>query len=206
MTTSNFKNIGFYQTRLSEVDLHLVKNEISTIQSNFKNPLPIDMNSNLAGNIAREYSLSLECKNQLNIILQPHIKTYLLDNIKLLKYNKKIEFELDSCWVNFQKKYEFNPVHTHDGLLSFVIWINIPYTNEDELKNTSVKYSGYPVAGTFSFLYNTCLGYITEHIIPADKTYENTFLLFPSRLNHCVYPFYSSDDYRISVSGNFVEK
>ena len=28
-------------------------------------------------------------------------------------------------------------------------------------------------------------------------------LLFPSEMYHGVYPFYTSDDYRISVSGNF---
>jgi len=26
--------------------------------------------------------------------------------------------------------------------------------------------------------------------------------MFPSLLAHCVYPFYTSDDYRISISGN----
>jgi hypothetical protein len=35
---------------------------------------------------------------------------------------------------------------------------------------------------------------------------ENTLLLFPAKLTHAVYPFYSSDDYRISVSGNVVFK
>ena len=28
-------------------------------------------------------------------------------------------------------------------------------------------------------------------------------LLFRAHLNHIVYPFYSSDDYRITISGNF---
>ena len=29
-------------------------------------------------------------------------------------------------------------------------------------------------------------------------------IFFPSKLNHCVYPFYTSDDTRISISGNIL--
>ena len=39
-----------------------------------------------------------------------------------------------------------------------------------------------------------------------DKTWEGTIVMFPSWLNHSVYPFYTSDDYRISISGNIVVK
>ena len=31
---------------------------------------------------------------------------------------------------------------------------------------------------------------------------ERVMLVFPAALQHAVYPFYTSDDYRISVSGN----
>ena len=34
------------------------------------------------------------------------------------------------------------------------------------------------------------------------KTYEKKLIVFPARMNHGVMPFYSSDGYRISVSGN----
>jgi inosine/xanthosine triphosphate pyrophosphatase family protein len=38
--------------------------------------------------------------------------------------------------------------------------------------------------------------------IENDKTFEGKIAFFPSKLSHCVYPFYSSDDVRISISGN----
>jgi hypothetical protein len=38
--------------------------------------------------------------------------------------------------------------------------------------------------------------------LPVDKTWENVIVLFPAGLTHSVSPFYSSDDYRISVAGN----
>ena len=201
MSNIKFDNIGFYQTKLTNDQLEPVKKEITEIQSKFNQPLPVTMNAHLAGNIAREYEL-LESKSYLNSILNPHINLYLKDNA-LLKCSAEKLLTLDRTWVNFQSKHEFNPVHIHSGLLSFVIWINIPYNIVDEMNNNSVKYSNLPVAGTFSFLYIDAIGSITEHIIKADKSYENTFLLFPSKLSHCVYPFYTSNEYRISVSGNF---
>ena len=38
--------------------------------------------------------------------------------------------------------------------------------------------------------------------LPVDKTWEGMMLMFPSKLHHSVYPFYTSDEKRISVSGN----
>jgi len=105
-------------------------------------------------------------------------------------------------WVNFQKKYEFNPPHRHNGVISFVIWLQIPFFIEAELKNPSIQDSRNPIPGCFNFHYTDALGTIQHYNIQADKTMENTLLLFPSTLNHSVNPFYTSDEYRISVSGN----
>jgi hypothetical protein len=35
-----------------------------------------------------------------------------------------------------------------------------------------------------------------------DKEWEGKIALFPAKLNHLVYPFYTSDEPRISISGN----
>lgn len=54
----------------------------------------------------------------------------------------------------------------------------------------------------FQFTYTDTLGQINQELIPVDKTYDGVLCIFPSKLNHQVYPFYTSDEYRISVSGN----
>jgi hypothetical protein len=206
MPLVNFENIGFYQTALPETSLIPVQDEIAEIQKNFDNPMPIDMNRRLAGNIAREYEISDVNKSYIDSMLQPHIKKYLNNNAtldKILHINSSKPLKLKTCWVNFQKKHEFNPVHIHDGELSFVLWVKIPFTYENELENKSVKYSLSPLPGAFSFFYTGSLGDIMTHIIHADSSYERTLLLFPSKLSHSVYPFYTSDEYRISISGNF---
>jgi hypothetical protein len=59
------------------------------------------------------------------------------------------------------------------------------------------------LSGTFQFLYP----YFSEEglsltNIRADKKYEGKICIFPSYLHHSVFPFYSSDEYRISIAGN----
>ena len=102
------------------------------------------------------------------------------------------------------KKTEFNPVHHHAGLFSFVIWHKIPYDIKTEILNSpSKRFDGSNTTGSFEFIVpafnkpgmETCL-------IMADKKYEGAIIVFPSYINHVVWPFYTSDEYRISLSGN----
>lgn len=117
--------------------------------------------------------------------------------------NGNIKFELERMWINVQRKGEFLPVHNHSGIYSFVIWADVPFSLNDETdvcpNPTTIKNrSGY-----FQFLYTDALGKITTLDLPVDKKWEGRMCLFPSDLHHQVYPFYSSDDVRISIAGNF---
>ena len=108
-------------------------------------------------------------------------------------------------WVNFQKKYDFNPVHNHNGALSFVIWMKIPYKREDEANTARTKgIAEGCLSGCFQFLFTSMLGQIIKHNYYLDPSYEGTILIFPSQFNHAVYPFYTSDEERISISGNIL--
>jgi hypothetical protein len=191
-----FPNIGFTSAKLTEAELAPIKKEIEEIRNNFESS--ITHNHNLAGNIKKEFSF----KNlgYLATTIFPYIKE---DPYLKSKISGNVSIRLIGAWINFQEKYEFNPPHDHDGDLSFVIWISIPYNINSELTNSPSVKSNYPVAGHFSFLYTSSLGGIAEHLIPADRSMENTLLIFPASLKHCVYPFYTSDEFRISVSGNF---
>ena len=79
-------------------------------------------NKKLAGIIEREYLLK-ESRSSLS--------PFLLNMAK--EYNKLIPTDFDrithigDIWVNYQNKNEYNPLHMHDGQLSFVIWLKIPY-------------------------------------------------------------------------------
>lgn len=113
----------------------------------------------------------------------------------------KYELETGPMWINFMQKYEFNPSHTHSGLFSYVIWVKMPYTLEDERKNW--KYVEDSRAGCFAFQYLDCLG---DFVTDVQDSVEGGLVFFPSTLTHTVFPFYTSDEYRVSVSGNLFLK
>jgi hypothetical protein len=117
-------------------------------------------------------------------------------------FNKDLPFKVEKLWVNFQKKHEFNPIHNHSGVFSFIIFIKIPYNLKDELEKGPGKNSNTNVASQLCFILNSCEGKIIPICIPVDKTYEQHMYIFPSNYNHLVYPFYTSDDFRITISGN----
>lgn len=202
---TNLNNYGFIGSKFLESDLAPIKTEINNIQNNFELYKSQKYNNSLVGNIKREYQL-VESQKHIEKLLIPLVDAYdkgvnYMEQFNVLTSN--VPIVLDECWVNFQKKYEFNPIHSHDGVLSFVIWINVPYDMEEEHKLSPGAESNFNSAGLFSFQYTDTIGSIRTHNIPIDKSMENCVILFPSKFNHCVYPFFSSDGYRISVSGNF---
>jgi hypothetical protein len=120
--------------------------------------------------------------------------------------NTNIDPHLVETWLNFQKKYEYRPPHAHmahlPGYLSFTTYIKIPWDKE-----TEDKYPNHFRATTFrngriEFFYNTFSGQQAQRVIDVDKTYEGKTLLWLSTLSHAVYPFYTSDEHRISLAGN----
>jgi len=68
----------------------------------------------------------------------------------------------------------------------------------------SVEYSASPSAGIFQFSYMNIFGGGMIHKITLNKKDEGDIVLFPSKLQHLVYPFYTSSGVRISISGNIV--
>jgi len=113
---------------------------------------------------------------------------------------------LHGLWVNFQKKYEFQPIHDHSGLFSFVIWMDIPYHCKDEAKLPfSNPNDAIPAGGNFGFVHsNDNCRSVSEYIIQMSPKMNGCCCIFPSDLSHVVYPFYTSDKDRISISGNIV--
>ena len=94
-------------------------------------------------------------------------------------------------------------MHNHSGVFSFIIFLKIPYTKEEQSLVSPGKKSNNDVAGKLSFFYlnSEKNGGIGEETLEVDKTWEKKGLIFKSNLNHCVYPFYTNGT-RITVSGN----
>lgn len=200
---NTFPNSGYISTKFTDEQLAPIRKEISKIQSNFD--LATKSNDSLIGHLKHEYKL-IECKEYLEKLVLPFIAEYdnqfdYLNDYDIL--SKSVPIYLADAWVNFQQKYEFNPVHNHSGIMSFTCWLQIPYEYENERNVfadvTEKKFRG----GFFGFHFIDTLGKMQYKGIKMDKSKENEMVIFPSDFLHSVNPFYTSDDYRISISGNF---
>jgi hypothetical protein len=193
---------GIIQTQFSQAELGPVWDEINKIQNNFEVAEP--HNAKLVGHVKKEYVLT-DCRSYLESLLLPFVDQHAehfehLNSLNIL--TKPLPYFLANAWVNFQEKHEFNPIHHHTGVMSFVLWMKVPFNIEDE-------FAVFPNVASqrtacFEFIYVNHMGKVASKIFAIDKTCEGCMFLFPANLNHCVNPFYTSDDYRISVSGNFV--
>jgi len=203
--------LGYYLDNTPINVLNELKLQINSLKHDFN--LGEKYNDRLAGEIEHEYGLQVK----------PNLRNYIKDLAYRLEENSgwmeqswkndlgnrgphlpnTPTLNLSQLWVNFQKKYEYNPMHNHSGLFSFVLWYKIPYLLSDEQSQYGYKVDKETVNhGQFCFILNHPISGIIQHRIPIDKNSEGMIAIFPSKLHHCVYPFYSSDEYRISISGN----
>ena len=117
------------------------------------------------------------------------------------KYNKNKyepgELVLESLWVNFSKMGDYNPPHTHSGVLSFVIFCDVPPEIFDVQPDTNTVVPGH-IAFQFGEQMTPIMG--TDFVV---KPYNNLMFIFPAKLTHYV-PAYYVDKERITVSGNFI--
>ena len=185
-------------------------------QSKEKN---IDGRGALAGHINEEYDIYKHSVKSQSIV-QP-------DNVNFIRYENFIkqcafdqyfddfwdktnilttscQLKVVSTWVNFQKKHEFNPPHNHSGVFSWIIFLNIPYNLEDEDRVFPIMTDRALSTSRLSFLQVSPIvkGGVDSVTLNVDKSFEGKMLMFPSYVQHEVFPFYTSDDYRITISGN----
>lgn len=183
----------FVRYQYERDDMIPIWHEINKVTKDTENAL--DYRKHLAGHIRQEYQLADTVKPHVNRLMAPLISQY----GRFHTLPKKLA--LGTVWVNLQQKHEFNPPHTHDGMMSFVMWMQIPYTfDEEDVGNEAKK----PLSGRFSFIIPEGDECKTVYLM-SDKNYENTCVLFPSKLMHFVNPFYSSDGLRITVSANYYD-
>ena len=206
----NYHNqLLFVETKISSSDLKKLKDKAKLcLESEDKFS---KANNILAGNMEKEFNLN----ESFEKILFPY-SSYLANKFENIAEDTLYEKEQSNTkkavsnwvstrsWINFQKKHEFNPTHHHTGDYSFVLWIQIPYNLKEELELENCKNSNSKYNSLFCFSFLDLYGKIVENKLTIDKTWEGTMILFPSNLKHQVYPFFTSDDYRISISGNLI--
>jgi len=175
-----------------------------------------DWNPRLAGNL--KYGRSYHYKEDYLLKVEPYLKTYverffngiyaqwgqennMVEKLLSIQHDRRQQrqgkLRLDTFWINFSQKHDFNPPHTHTGILSFVIFCQVP----EEIFEVQAD-SNTQRAGEIHFSYGEPISKLQGCEYPI-KPYENLMFIFPAELRHFV-PAYWVDAERISVSGNFV--
>ena len=200
METVDFSPTGFdrqfVKHQYTKEDLQPIWDEVNELLED-RSAFP-EYQHNLAGNIKEEYMLSDQIKSHVNRLMAPLVKEY--GKRKPLPKH----MTLGNVWVNLQRKHEFNPPHTHDGVLSFVIWLQLPYTFAEEDRVAPGAKAKKPLSGRFSF-YLPVGDEVKTYHLESDQPNEGTAVIFPSNLSHAVNPFYSSDELRITVAANYLD-
>ena len=185
-------NIGWLEKKLSANEVDYLWDCINDRGKSYK--------TNLAGNIHESNTLVDQSDWFYENTLLPLCHQYSCQ----FKPLGKVQHGLIDFWVNYQKQTEFNPLHNHNGIYSFVVWMKIPTRHVEQNQNPIALNSRNPRISSFQFSYTNTLGKIQTYTYQMNPEAEGTMLLFPSELRHQVYPFYNCNEDRISVSGNIV--
>ena len=188
----------------------LPEDEITYLQGVAKAPQTARNNVgyDLAGNIKDQLGIVVKDLDRFNYIITPHIKNYVKYEDERVRSHfikdvgndndyDHMQFTLGTGpWINFQTANEFNPMHSHAGMISSVVYIDVPeqIAQEEYTKDTNMN-----CPGQIEFMYGPDVvgSNGTHKIVP--KTGD--FLLFHAGLKHTVYPF-KSEVTRISMSFN----
>lgn len=201
-----FPNYGVITAKVPQKYLNILNKEIIHIHNNRVESTK--HNNYLVGHLSDQFSFDVKIRNKFEPFViklaQIYEETFGWYNPVAIQKNTK--YGLEALWVNLQKKHEYNPLHIHSGVYSFALWMKIPYDVSIEKKLTNCVDCRMPENSDFFFAYTDILGNIRKFNMNVDKNSEGTIVFFPSKLNHYVNPFFTSDEERISVSGNLIIK
>jgi len=205
----HFPNYGYSISKFPDEIVAILKDEIQDIKKNAGRQEII--HKNLAGHIETQIYLKKSQRIIESYLLEMAVQyitswNYHQEIYQNHSVEKPLSFCIDKVWINFQKKYEYNPLHDHRGIFSFVSWIDIPYDLQEEMAMPHVSVSNSAMATSFNFVFTNILGDVQSLPFFPEKCHEGTIIFFPSRLKHLVYPFFTSEKDRISISGNLFLK
>jgi hypothetical protein len=199
----NFPNVGVVEGQLPEDVVDNIWKVVNEARDN-----PVDSKAELAGNISSSIKLDRNSEllkdftgETIPAFMQQHMEAYGPPYRMAMKEGE--QFYLESLWVNFQRQHEFNPPHDHAGVYSFVIWMQIPTSYEEQRKlPIAVESNADNHISNFAFSYTNTLGRVSTFAYNMEKEAEGYMVMFPSAMLHQVFPFYENDGERISISGN----
>lgn len=190
---STYINWGPYvmKTKMPDYIIKKLKTEGKKTKENY--------NYKLAGHLDNQYMYPANIQKWFYEEIQPIVQAYRNGHCKFHGIEElTVELSADDLWVNYMKAGDFNPIHTHGGDYSFVLFLDVPKQlkkEQEEFEGTSAK----PGSLMFEYTQQARPRYATSGTAIVPETGD--FFMFPAMLQHWVCPFKSKVT-RISVSGN----
>jgi len=202
-----FDNLGILTAPVDARKLDKIWEEITPIiEGRLSAP---SARGGLAGHLVEEYYLK-QGHPIVDSIVRPLISVYDRNSQYVASQNQsqatasgQRELTLGHVWLNIQRPLEFNPPHNHSGVFSFVIWLDIPYTIEQEQAQGPGRDSNGAINGDFVFYYTNSQGQISNKRMNVGSNRNGWVCVFPATMIHAVFPYYSTEQRRISISGNY---
>ena len=159
----------------------------------------VSYNKSLAGHLDNQFLYPENVQQWFYNEIHPIIQAYRNGHCKYHGIEElNVELRADDLWVNYMQPGDFNPVHTHGGDYSFVLFLEVP----KQLKKEQEKFEGTsakPGALMFEYTQQAKPRWATTGKMLLPETGD--MVIFPAILQHWVCPFKSKVT-RISVSGN----
>ena len=112
------------------------------------------------------------------------------------------QFVFSRFWGRLSEDGDYQSIHEHQGVFTFVVWLRIPYNGQ---KVRQIQPGFRPEAGDFCLVYPDTCGSLQKKSWVLSEQAEGKMLFFPSDMNHIVYPHYkSTETYRVSLAGDIV--
>ena len=149
----------------------------------------IDWSGQLAGRVEEEYHITQDLLVKHAVWFNAVISRYLHPDEKSFQENKeKLKISIDSGWYVRSFDGDFNPLHFHTGCqISTVGFLKLPDDIEEYWKEEDKDHN--PFGGYLDFRYGTIGLNCPNNMKVKPKVGE--FYMFPSWLDHQVYPFRS---------------
>ena len=109
------------------------------------------------------------------------------------------ELAFSRFWCRASLDGDYQSIHDHQGIFTFVVWLTVPFEGKDERQ---VQAGFRPEASDFVLVYPDTCGQLQKRNFVLGKGAEGKMLFFPSDINHIVYPHYTTQEYRIALAGD----
>ena len=197
-----FEKIVLGQTILKFKTPVEILDEINLVYQNKFDQLP-NTNYRLVGKMKKEKSIYYTFKGKEHNFLSKNVlrffeycfRSYLMETKQTT-----LDIKVTSIWINEMHEHEYNPIHIHLSPTSKIGLTSVMFLKNPDTYGEEYSRKELPHNGQLRFIGNVGGQFVTNDYCP--KPDIGDFYVFPFDMKHCVYPFNSTKEGRITLSAN----